>query len=238
MALQRKRFARPLPHFHAQANEAKWPPHPLAKFFADRGPHLAAMIAYFALLSFVPLVFLALALLGFAGRRDAASFFVTELRRAFPGTSVNGILAFVRTAQQNATALGVLGGTILLWSALSLFSGLESALNIVYGRPNRRFFHGKGIATLIMAASLLTLFVSLLAGALGAEILRRYLRDAGGDSLHYAASMQRRRLAFSCSYLPYTASCPTYVSPYETCYQAPSPRQSHSRPASRCFRSS
>ena len=31
------------------------------KFFADRGTHLAAMIAYFALLSFVPLLFLALA---------------------------------------------------------------------------------------------------------------------------------------------------------------------------------
>ena len=30
------------------------------KFFADRGPHLAAMIAYFALLSFVPLTFLSL----------------------------------------------------------------------------------------------------------------------------------------------------------------------------------
>ena len=35
-----------------------------AKFFADRGTHLAAMVAYFALLSFVPLVFLSLALLG------------------------------------------------------------------------------------------------------------------------------------------------------------------------------
>jgi uncharacterized BrkB/YihY/UPF0761 family membrane protein len=28
------------------------------KFFADRGTHLAAMIAYFALLSFVPLLLL------------------------------------------------------------------------------------------------------------------------------------------------------------------------------------
>ena len=34
------------------------------KFFADRGTHLAAMIAYFALLSFVPLLLLSLALLG------------------------------------------------------------------------------------------------------------------------------------------------------------------------------
>ena len=42
-----------------------------SKFFADRGTHLAAMIAYFALLSFVPLVFLALALLGLGELRPA-----------------------------------------------------------------------------------------------------------------------------------------------------------------------
>ena len=55
-----------------------------AKFFADRGTHLAAMIAYFALLSFVPLLFLALALLGFAGRADESSFLVTELQQGVP----------------------------------------------------------------------------------------------------------------------------------------------------------
>ena len=60
---------------------------PLAKFFRDRGPHLAAMIAYFALLSFVPLTFLALSLLGLTGRPDESSYLVTELKKVFPGTS-------------------------------------------------------------------------------------------------------------------------------------------------------
>ena len=54
------------------------------------------MIAYFALLSFVPLLFLALALLGFAGRADESSFLVTELNKAFPSSSVDGILKVVR----------------------------------------------------------------------------------------------------------------------------------------------
>ena len=43
------------------------------KFFADRGTHLAAMVAYFALLSFVPLIFLALSLFGLAHRADAGT---------------------------------------------------------------------------------------------------------------------------------------------------------------------
>ena len=62
------------------------------KVFADRGTHLAAMVAYFALLSFVPLVFLALALFGLTGRVDASTFFVHELKRAFPGTSLGSIV--------------------------------------------------------------------------------------------------------------------------------------------------
>ena len=42
---------------------------------------LAAMIAYFALLSFVPLLFLALSLLGFAGRPSESTYFVTEFKK-------------------------------------------------------------------------------------------------------------------------------------------------------------
>ncbi len=41
------------------------------KFFTDRGTHLAAMIAYFALLSFVPLTFLSLSLAPFSVARGS-----------------------------------------------------------------------------------------------------------------------------------------------------------------------
>src|SRR3954447_3946863 len=113
----------------------------LSKFFADRGTHLAAMIAYFALLSFVPLLLLALALLGLANQADEGSFFVTELNRILPGASLDNILKAVRSIQENAAAIGLIGGITLLWTSLSLFSVLESAFNIVYERPNRSFLH-------------------------------------------------------------------------------------------------
>jgi YihY family inner membrane protein len=147
---------------------------PFAKFFRDRGPHLAAMIAYFALLSFVPLLFLAVSLLGLAGRADESSYLVTELKRAFPGSSVSSIVHAVREIQKNATALGIVGGAAVLWSSLSLFSVLESAFNIVYGRPNRSFLRGKALAVLLMLGSLVTLFVALLAGSLGFAALKEY----------------------------------------------------------------
>jgi uncharacterized BrkB/YihY/UPF0761 family membrane protein len=109
------------------------------KFFADRGTHLAAMIAYFALLAFVPLLFLSLALLGVADRPNASSFFVHELSKTFPSTPTNSILKAVRAIRANATILGIVGGAFLVWSSLGFFSVLESAFNIVYDRPNRGF---------------------------------------------------------------------------------------------------
>ena len=153
------------------------------KFFADRGPHLAAMVAYFALLSFVPLVFLALALLGLVHRADASDFLVKELGRAFPGTSVKNILQLVHKVQDNAATLGIVGGVFLLWSSLSLFSALESALNIVYGRPNRSFLKGKAVAAAVMVGSIVTLFVSLVVGAFGVEVLKRYAPGFVGNGI-------------------------------------------------------
>jgi YihY family inner membrane protein len=149
------------------------------KFFADRGTHLAAMIAYFALLSFVPLLFVSLAFLGLANRPNASSFFVHELSKTFPSTSVNSILNAVAAIRANATALGIVGGAFLLWSSLGFFSVLESAFNIVYDRPNRGFLHGKALATMMMVGSLIALFASLVVGSIGQEILKRYVGFSG-----------------------------------------------------------
>ena len=137
------------------------------------------MIAYFALLSFVPLLFLALALLGLVHQADENSFFVRELSKTFPSTSVDSILRAIRSIQQNATTLGIVGGAFLLWSSLSFFSVLESAFNIVYGRPNRGFLHGKALATMMMGGSLIALFASLVVGSVGREALKRYAGFSG-----------------------------------------------------------
>jgi membrane protein len=160
------------------------------KFFADRGTHLAAMIAYFALLSFVPLTFLALAALGFAGRADESSFLVTEIQHALPDAPVGDIVALVRQVQDNAATLGIVGGAFLLWTSLSLFSVLESAFNIVYGKPNRSFLRGKAVASILMLGSLVTLFVALLVGSLGVAFLRHYTPDAvDNDITAYLATL-------------------------------------------------
>ena len=152
----------------------------LRKFFADRGTHLAAMIAYFALLSFVPLLFLSLALLGTADQADSGLVLRARARtgRSRAPRSTRSCSA-VRAIQDNATALGIVGAAFLLWSSLSLFSVLESAFNIVYDRPNRPFLRGKALATLMMVGSL----------AVPLRVARRRLdRRRAAEALHRASA--------------------------------------------------
>ena len=143
------------------------------KFLEDRGTHLAAMIAYFAILAFVPLLFLALSLLAFAGEQDESSYLIEELRRAFPENSVENILDAVTEIQEQATELSVIGGIGLLWAALGFFSVLESAFNIVYGLPNRPFIRQKTLVLLLTAASLVVLFLALVISSVGVELASR-----------------------------------------------------------------
>lgn len=167
-----------------------WLREPLGTYFTVRGPHLAAMIAYFALMSLVPLLFLSLSLLGLTGQAKASSFLVTELKHAFPGSSITSLVTVVETVRSNAAALGIAGAIGLAWSSLSLFSGMESAFNVVYGLPNKSFLHGKAQAFALLAGSLITLFLALLAGSFGVELLERFAPGVLGSSpVAYAVSI-------------------------------------------------
>ena len=148
-----------------------------AQFFNERGTHLAAMVAYFALMSFVPILFLLLSVLGFLDQADSSSALVSYLEDVFPERSVESIVDVVDAVQRNATTLSLVGAVGLLWSSLSLFSALESAFNIMYGRPNRPFLRGKALAIIYMTSALVVLFFGLTMGTFGYDLLNRYAGD-------------------------------------------------------------
>ena len=148
-------------------------PYPVVeKFLADRGTHLAAMIAYFALLAFVPLLFLALSLIALAGEPSESSYLIEQLRRTFPASSIDRLLDVVREVQDSATELGIIGGVGLVWAALGLFSVLESAFNIVYGTVNRPFLRQKLFVLAIAAGSLILLFIALVVSSVGVGLAK------------------------------------------------------------------
>jgi membrane protein len=134
----------------------------ISKYLRDRGPHLAAMVAYYALLSLVPFLFLTASLLGFAGHVSPNSYLIRELTRIVPGQSARDLLRTVRAIQHDAGTLGAIGLFGLVWSTLGFYSSLESALNIVFGVQNRAFLHQKWVTFLLVSISLLVLFTSLI----------------------------------------------------------------------------
>jgi membrane protein len=144
----------------------------LHKFLADRGTHLAAMIAYFAVLAFVPLLFLALSLVGLAGELNESSYLIEQLRQFFPASSVDRLVTVVREVQESSAELGIIGGIGLIWAALGFFSVVESALNIVYGLPNRPFVRQKLLVLALTAAALVSLFVALVVSSVGVGLAR------------------------------------------------------------------
>ena len=153
------------------------------KFQADRGPQLGAMIAYYALLSFVPLIFITVSIFGLFGRTNESSSFVKKLGHIFPDSSLTSIAATVNAIQDHATLIGILGLLFLVWSSLSLFGAFESAFNIVYGRPNRSFVTGKIYAALLLLLMLVFLFVGLTIATIGYGQLEKIAPGISGNSI-------------------------------------------------------
>jgi membrane protein len=142
---------------HERAPHLPW----LVNFFADRGTHLAAMIAYYALLSFVPLLFLMLFPLQFIGQQNESSFLIRQLAQAFPGSSVEDIVQVVNDLRGPASTLGLIGLLLLLWSALGLLSAIGSALNIIYEVPNRPFLQQKAQTVVLVLGAIVGLITLL-----------------------------------------------------------------------------
>jgi len=153
---------RPRSWFGLRASHLPNPNHPIVRnFFADRCTHLAAMVAYYALLSLLPFLFLTLSLLGLTGQQTDSSFLIRQLGQALPGQPLSDLVALVNELRGNAASFGVAGAVGIIWSSLGLLSAVESALNIIYEVPNRAFLKQKLLVFGLIAVSLLALFGSL-----------------------------------------------------------------------------
>jgi membrane protein len=145
--------------------EATRPAHAVSavarRYFGARGPHLAAMLAYYALLSLLPFVFLAASLVSSIGRPEETSALLRDLSHVLPGASARDLAELVRSLGSNAAEIGLIGGVALLWSSLGFLSALESGLNVLYGLPNRGFLHQKLVVLGLLGTGLIGLLLGL-----------------------------------------------------------------------------
>lgn len=136
--------------------------HPvLRNFFADRGTHLAAMIAYYALLSLIPFLFLVLTLIGLIGEPRETSYLVQQLTRTLPGEPVQDVVDLVAALRRNVASFGLIGLVSLIWTSLGFLSAAGSALNIIYEVPDRAFVRQKLFILVIVSSTVVTVFAAL-----------------------------------------------------------------------------
>ncbi len=101
---------------------------------SDRITFIAAGLAYYALISLVPLLLLALVVTSFFGDTELVDAIVAEASRTL-GEGIGGILAEALTGAAGRGGATVFGLAVLLWSGLKLFRGLDIAFSDVYGDP-------------------------------------------------------------------------------------------------------
>ncbi len=104
----------------------------LRVFLSRDGRFLSAAIAFYALLSAVPLVYLALWVASlFVSRESARVALELELGR-WTGPALAGVVARWEEHAREGHGLGVLSVVVLLYSATRLFAALERGLNAMW----------------------------------------------------------------------------------------------------------
>lgn len=130
---------------------------------------LAASLAYYAFLSLIPTVVLALAVATTFGGERLASV-VVAATEGFLTESGQEVLNAALTESGGAGGATVLGVVILLWGALKVFRALDIAFSKVYGAEAENTFLDQVVDSLVVLGSIgLTLvFMFVLAAVLAA----------------------------------------------------------------------
>ena len=125
----------------------------------------ASSIAYYALLSFFPLLLLLFSLLGRITSDPAAQAgFIDLMLRFFP-QRIDFITAQLAEVQGAGLSLGVAGIAVLGWTAMGVFRATSSAVNHAWNVERRRSFlrHQASAFLMLLTAAALLLAALLLA---------------------------------------------------------------------------
>lgn len=161
-------------------------------FFRDECFYLAASIAYFLILSMVPLSLLIIALYGhiMGESEEVYRFSLSRLISFFPSVT-SGVTNELRNV---ITYKGISWITIFIYGFLSiqLFSSLERAMDVIFKAPKRRHFllfllWTIIIVTLVIFFLFLSFTVSSLAGTFRGNVLNMEIGYKAGIFIKYIA---------------------------------------------------
>jgi len=126
---------------------------------------MAAAIAFYWLLSFIPLLLLGTSAVGFLlGSSDRAlDEIMSAARRALPRGAGPDLEVFLRTLIRSRVVTGAVGIGVLLWVAMGVFEIIASSLTTLSGeRETRSFLRRKLVALILMCTVGFLMLVALM----------------------------------------------------------------------------
>lgn len=165
--------------------KATWiyPKPSISKFLNDNCSLMAAAIAFYGLLSVIPLLLLGLAALGFfLGSSEEAVGRILEVTYEFlPPEGLEKVDQALTSLIEKRTLAGGLGLLSLLWVGHGTFEAIEQSINVIYEVKETRGFFRRKLTSFLLMVLTGTLFLS----ALALSSIATALRALGGRVLAF-----------------------------------------------------
>jgi membrane protein len=169
----------------------------LWRFFAHNGPDRAAAVAYYMLLSLLPLLVFLISLGRYVlGSWDAAYQRAIFLLQGVLAHTDQSTLDALRQFAEQASRFNAPSLLILAWTSKRVFSSLLSALEVAFDHPGRGIAQGNLVALAMVMATGLALLLSMLLTAVLATIDGFFRRLAGPGMATLVGSLAAFFLAF------------------------------------------
>jgi membrane protein len=150
-------------------------------FFHDSGPQWAAAIAYYSLLSTIPLLLVVASVAAFFVDPNWAVQQATDLLGRFLPTDGGQLKRIVNEAIAARGSVSLLSMAFLLWTGTRVFGTVTQALNIVYDVDESYGFLKRILVELVMVLTIGLLFVVALASRWLINLLWRNFQSLPGS---------------------------------------------------------
>lgn len=148
----------------------------------DHGTLFAAAISFFGLISFIPLILLAVGIFGMIiGSHDVALETVLKFAGEFIPIDIHDIEIYLSGLSGQSRVLSGLGLLGLLWSGTQVFVILQQVMNVALGvKENVSFLRGRWVALIIVASAGVLFILSIVFTS--AMIAARHYRMVGFEA--------------------------------------------------------
>lgn len=135
------------------------------EFFSDNCLNLSAAIAFYSILSVIPIIFFILFASGLIiGSSESAYTAVVEFVRQIHPYLEDKLLLGIKNLSETGGVLGWVGFAFLLWISTMIFSSLDVAFTIIFGinKRGRFFFKSILIAVAVIPLGVIAILFSIL----------------------------------------------------------------------------